>query len=189
MDTPPLPSDLPVPVDDGAADHLSGKSLPTTALVATDGTTVNLAAATGRWVIYVYPRTGQPGVASPTGWNAIPGARGCTPQSCSYRDHHRDFQALATRVYGLSTQTTEYQREAKARLRLPFELLSDTTLTLHTSLELPTFGVDGLTLYRRLTLVGCDDRIEAVFYPVFPPDADAAQVLAWLQTHPPQDHG
>jgi peroxiredoxin len=179
-----LPADLPVPVDDGACDHLPGMRLPSMPLASTDGDTVDLVALSGRTVVYCYPRTGEPDVAVPEGWNEIPGARGCTPQSCAYRDHYRELQALHARVYGLSTQTTAYQREAVDRLHLPFPLLSDQDLAFTGALQLPTFEFRGMTLIRRLTLVLRDGRIETVFYPVFPPDKDAERVLDLLGTHP-----
>ena len=176
-----LPDDLPVPVDDGACDHLPGMRLPAIALPATDGSTVDLSALAGRSVVYVYPRTGRPDQPLPTDWDAIPGARGCTPQSCAYRDLAAELAALGARVFGLSTQDTAYQREAVERLRLPFPLLSDESLAFASALKLPTFEVDGMALVRRLTLVVDDGVIETVFYPVFPPDADAANVSAWLR--------
>jgi peroxiredoxin len=176
-----LPADLPVPVDDGACDHLSGMRLPSLALLATDGSMVDLSRLPGRSVVYVYPRTGRPDQPLPTGWDGIPGARGCTPQSCAYRDLAAELGALGARVFGLSTQDTAYQREAAARLHLPFLLLSDERLELTTALSLPTFEVDGMTLIKRLTLIIDDGAIETVFYPVFPPDADAANVATWLR--------
>ena len=176
-----LPADLPVPVDDGACDHLPGMRLPSLSLPATDGTMIDLSTLPGRTVVYVYPRTGRPDQPLPTGWNEIPGARGCTPQSCAYRDLAAELAALDTRVFGLSTQDTAYQQEAVTRLRLPFPLLSDSRLEFATRLNLPTFEVDGMALIRRLTLVIRDGVIETVFYPVFPPDAYAMNVLAWLK--------
>lgn len=176
-----LPPDLPAPADDGAADHLPGLALPSLALSATEGGAVDLAALPGRTVVYAYPRTGRPDRPLPTpDWNAIPGARGCTPQSCAYRDLAAELAALGARVLGLSTQDTAYQREAAERLQLPFPLLSDKSLAFAAALALPTFEVDDMTLIRRLTLVANDGVIETVFYPVFPPDADAANVAAWL---------
>lgn len=176
-----LPDDLPAPADDGAARHLAGMRVPSLALDATDGSQVNLAQLRGRTVVYAYPRTGQPGQPLPTGWDAIPGARGCTPQSCGFRDHFADLQARGVaQVFGLSTQDTAYQREAAERLRLPFALLSDAELRLAETLGLPTFEVDGMRLLRRLTLIIDDGAIAHVFYPVFPPDRSAAEVLAWL---------
>ena len=180
----PLPDNLPVPTDDGAAVHLAGSLLPELSLTATDGALLNLAQRAGRWVLYVYPMTGRPGVALPDGWDAIPGARGCTPQSCGFRDHFAELQALHTGVYGLSAQDSEYQREARDRLHLPFELLSDTGLRLKSALRLPTFRVAGMELYRRLTLVVDDGRVSTGFYPVFPPDRNADDVLAWLRANP-----
>jgi len=179
-----LPSDLPVPIDDGACDHLMGMSLPSLPLLATDGSLVDLAALPGRNVVYAYPRTGRPDQPLPTGWNEIPGARGCTPQSCAYRDRAGELAALGVRVFGLSTQDSAYQQEAVERLHLPFPLLSDERVAFATALNLPTFSVDGMILIRRLTLVVRDGEIETVFYPVFPPDADAASVAAWLTQRP-----
>lgn len=179
-----LPKDLPVPVDDGAASHLDGSLLPDLALHGTDGTSVNLARLSGRWAIYVYPMTGRPDVPLPEGWDAIPGARGCTPQSCSFRDHYAELQALNAGVFGLSVQSSDYQREARDRLHLPFQMLSDTALRLKSTLRLPTFEVSGMELYKRLTLITCDGRIEKTFYPVFPSDRNADDVLAWLRTNP-----
>ncbi len=176
-----LPKDLPRPVDDGAASHLEGMRLPKLSLPATNGAGVDLAALAGRVVIYVYPMTGRPGVPLPDGWDGIPGARGCTPQSCAFRDHYAELQSLKTSVYGLSTQTTDYQKEARDRLHLPFELLSDSAHRLKKELRLPTFQVAGMELYKRLTLIAEDGRIRKVFYPVFPPDRNADDVLAWLR--------
>jgi peroxiredoxin len=180
-----LPADLPVPIDDGACDHLPGMRLSSLALPATNGGMVDLSMLPGRSVVYIYPRTGRPDRPLPTGWDEIPGARGCTPQSCAYRDRAAELGALGARVFGLSTQDTAYQQEAVARLHLPFPLLSDEQLALATALVLPTFQVDGMTLIKRLTLVIDDGAIETVFYPVFPPDADAANVAAWLREHQP----
>jgi peroxiredoxin len=180
-----LPDDLPVPLDDGAARHLTGLALPDVALAATDGSAVNLSRLSGRTVVYVYPRTGRPGQPTPTGWNAIPGARGCTPQSCSFRDHFNELRALGVaHVYGLSSQDSAYQREAVKRLHLPFAILSDADLTLRRALRLPTFEVDGMVLLKRMALVIDDGAIVKVFYPVFPPDRSAAEVVAWLRTAP-----
>jgi len=180
-----LPKDLPLPIDDGAAAHLEGMSLAKIALPSTDGGTVELASITGRFVIYIYPMTGRPGVPLPDGWDAIPGARGCTPQSCNFRDHHTELSALGVGVFGLSTQDTEYQREARDRLHLPFQLLSDSSLQLKNALRLPTFQVQGMELYKRLTLIIETGKIEKVFYPVFPPDKNAEEVLVWLKQQAP----
>ena len=178
-----LPPDLPVPEDDGASDHLPGMRVPSVPLAATSGRTVELSALSGRTVVYAYPRTGRPERGVPTGWNDIPGARGCTPQSCAFRDHYAELRALGAEVYGLSTQTTEYQREAVERLHLPFSLLSDADLALTRALRLPTFEFDEQALLKRLTLILRDGIIEHVYYPVFPPDRNADEVVAWLATH------
>lgn len=176
-----LPKDLPIPQDDGACAHLTGMKLPRLALASTGGRHVDLSALKGRTVVYCYPRTGRPDQESPPGWNAIPGARGCTPQSCAFRDHHNELRrAGAAHLYGLSAQSNADQREAAERLHLPFELLSDEKLELARSLRLPTFEVAGMTLIKRLTLILRDGAIEKVFYPVFPPDRNAGDVLAWL---------
>ena len=181
-----LPKDLPVPQDDGACDHLTGMGLPQMGLQSTGGRSVDLSRLAGRSVIYCYPRTGKPDREMPDGWNAIPGARGCTPQSCAFRDHFQELKrAGAAQVYGLSTQDTDYQREAVERLHLPFELLSDEKLELARALRLPTFQVEGMTLIKRLTLIIDDGVVTKVFYPVFPPDANAADVERWLLAHPP----
>jgi peroxiredoxin len=177
-----LPKDLPAPQDDGACDHLAGMTLPPIGLPSTRGRVVDLSRLAGTAVVYIYPRTGRPDQELPTGWNAIPGARGCTPQSCAFRDHYEELQrAGADHVYGLSAQDSAYQREAVERLHLPFELLSDAGLELAGALNLPTFEVDGMTLIKRITMIVRDGRIEKVFYPVFPPDRDAEHVLSWLR--------
>ena len=176
-----IPQGLPEPEDDGACDHLPGMRLPSLALPATDGTMIDLSSLSGRSIVYVYPRTGRPEQPLPTDWDQIPGARGCTPQSCAYRDLAAELAALGARIFGLSTQDTAYKQEAVERLHLPFPLLSDERLALTTALSLPTFEVDGMTLVKRLTLIIDDGAIETVFYPVFPPDADAANVAAWLR--------
>lgn len=177
-----LPRELPRPVDDGAASHLPGLSLPQLVLPATDGTDVNLAVIPSRFVLYIYPMTGRPDVPLPDGWDAIPGARGCTPQTCSFRDRYAELKSLNTGVFGLSAQTTEYQRETRDRLHLPFQLLSDNSLQLKELLRLPTFTAGGMELYKRLTLIVWDGRIVKVFYPVFPPDRNADDVLAWFRS-------
>ena len=177
-----LPADLPAPEDDGAARHLTGLKLPTLALTATDGSEVDLSALTGRIVVYAYPRTGRPGQDPPDGWDAIPGARGCTPQSCSFRDHFAELQrAGVDHLFGLSTQNTEYQREAAERLHLPFPILSDAKLAFAREIRLPSFEVAGMTLLKRMVLVIEDGMIVKLFYPVFPPDRSADEVVAWLQ--------
>ena len=176
-----LPEDLPVPTDDGAADHLPGIQIPSVPLSSTAGETVDLSALSGRTVVYCYPMTGRPGSDLPSGWDEIPGARGCTPQSCSFRDHHAELRTLGARVFGLSTQDTDYQREATQRLHLPFALLSDEELAFADTLRLPTFEVEDMVLLKRLTLIIRDGRIEKVFYPVFPPDRSAEDVVGWLE--------
>jgi peroxiredoxin len=176
-----LPDDLPVPEDDGAADHLLDAAVPPMALPATTGETIDLAALTGRTVLFCYPRTGRPDEELPPGWNAIPGARGCTPEACGFRDAHAQFAELGVRVLALSTQPGDYQREMAERLHLPFPVLSDEELELTRALRLPTFETSGMTLLKRLTLVIDDGRIEHVFYPVFPPDSHAAEVVTWLR--------
>ena len=174
-------SAIPRPTDDGAASHLVGMRVPSVPLPATDGTTVDLSSLPGRVVVYAYPRTGIPGVENPAGWDLIPGARGCTPQSCSFRDHFAELKGLGVnRLFGLSSQDTAYQREAAMRLQLPFPILSDEHFRFTGALRLPTFQTSGMTLLRRLTLVIHDGKIEHVFYPVFPPDRNASDVKAWL---------
>lgn len=177
-----LPDDLPVPVDDGAADHLPDQVLPAVALPSTGGGTVDLAERSHgrRLVVFAYPRTGRPGVEMPADWDAIPGARGCTPQACSFRDLSAEFAERGVELFGVSTQDAEYQREAADRLHLPYPLLSDAEQRLSTALRLPTFTADGVVLLRRLTMIVRDGRIERVLYPVFPPDRSAADTLAAL---------
>jgi peroxiredoxin len=180
-----LPADLPVPQDDGAARHLAGALVADVALPATDGSLISLARLTGRTVVYAYPRTGEPGRPSlAPDWDMIPGARGCTPQSCSFRDHHSELAGLGARVFGLSTQDTAYQREAAEHLHLPFPLLSDASLAFAMAMRLPVFEVAGHKLLKRATLVLRNGVVEHVFYPVFPPDRNAAEVVAWLSAHP-----
>ena len=177
-----LPPNLPVPVDDGAASHLPGRELPDIALPSTSGRLVRLRGlGAGATVFYCYPGTGRPEEPAPPAWDSIPGARGCTPQTCSYRDHYAELRALGASVFGISTQPTAYQQEMAERLHLPFEVLSDAAGRLTEALRLPTFEVEGMRLLKRLTLVTRDGRIETCFYPVFPPDADAERVLRWLR--------
>ena len=176
-----LPTDLPVPQDDGACNHLVGMPLPNVALLATDGSMVNLSQLAGRLVIYCYPMTGQPNVPLPEGWDQIPGARGCTPQSCAFRDHYQELQALHANVFGLSVQSTEYQREMATRLHLPFQVLSDEQYQFQKALNLPTFVAAGMTLLKRVTFISQQGRIEAVHYPIFPSDSDPAWVLDYLK--------
>jgi peroxiredoxin len=176
-------STMPAPIDDGGARHLTGQRLPGVALNSTDGDTVDLSRLVGRAVIYAYPRKKPADEPPPDGWLMIPGAPGCTPQSCAFRDHAMQIKAAgASHIFGLSTQDTPYQRGAVERLRLPYPLLSDDRLLFTNALSLPTFASAGMTLLKRLTMVINDGVIERVFYPVFPPDRNAAEVLAWLET-------
>jgi peroxiredoxin len=186
VDTPDWTT-IPAPLDDAATRHLEGARLASVTLPATDGNMVDLSALGGRVVVYAYPRTGKPGVDNPDGWDLIPGARGCTPQSCSFRDHFAELQALGVdHVFGLSTQDHDYQREAAERLHLPFAILSDDSLKLTGAMNLPTFQVSGMTLLKRFVLIINDGLVEHVFYPVFPPDRSATDVVEWLSrtVHP-----
>ena len=178
-----LPDDLPVPEDDGACAHLEGTEMPTIALASTSGATINIGLESGISVVYFYPMTGRPDAPPMVGWNEIPGARGCTPQSCSFRDHHAELLELGAKVYGVSSQSSEDQKEAVQRLHLPFELLSDSNFELATALRLPTFSYNSLRLIKRLTLIIKNASIRKVFYPVFPPNENAANVIAWLQNN------
>ena len=183
MDLRKLPENLPPPIDDGAAAHLDLKRLPNLSLLATNNETVCISDISGLVVFYVYPMTGRPDTPLPTDWDEIPGARGCTPQSCSFRDHYSQLQKYNASVYGVSVQPFKYQREAKQRLHLPFELLSDVNLELKQALQLPTFEAEGMELYKRITLIVCDGVIVKIFYPVFPPSNNADEVLKWLQSN------
>ena len=180
-DTINFSEDLPRPIDDGAASHLEGTMFPDLSFPSTDGKNVHLATLPGRFVLYIYPMTGRHGVPLPEGWDEIPGARGCTPQSCSFRDHYAELKSLHTSVFGLSAQTTEYQIEARDRLHLPFQLLSDSSLCLKQGLQLPTFTAAGMELFKRLTLIVENGQIMKVFYPVFPPERNPDDVLDWLR--------
>ncbi len=185
-----LPPDLPVPQDDGAADHLPGLAVPSLTLPAVGGGDLDLAGlAGGLLVTYIYPRTGSPGAALPAGWDDVPGARGCTPQSCAYRDALAELEALGATVAGISAQSGDEQAEFAAREHIPFPLLSDPDLRIGAALGLPTFEIAGLTLYKRLTLVAERGKIIKAFYPVFPPDRDAAGVIAWLRARRDQKEG
>ena len=178
-------SHIPAPEDDGAARHLAGMRMASLSLTGTDGQAVDLSALPGRAVIYAYPRTGRPGVDNPDGWDMIPGARGCSPQSCAFRDHFAELKALGVdHLFGLSTQDTAYQREAAEQLHLPFPLLSDADLRLATAMRLPVFEAGGMTLLKRFTLVVDDGAVTHVFYPVFPPDRNAEAVIEWLAARP-----
>jgi peroxiredoxin len=180
-----LPANLPRPKDDGGARHLKGMALPDLSLPSTSARQVNLSKiAAPRLVIYAYPMTGRPDRQLPQGWDDIPGARGCTPETCGFRDHHKDLAKLHAEVFGVSTQSTDYQQEMVKRLEVPFEVLSDEHFAFIRALRLPTFTVDGMTLNKRLTLIARNGRIEQVFYPVFPPDRHADEVIAWLKKHP-----
>jgi peroxiredoxin len=176
-----LPPDLPVPQDDGACDHLEGLPIPALTLPSSHGPVELAALAAERLVLYVYPQTGRPGRPEVPGWDDIPGARGCTPQSCAFRDHVAELAELGATVAGLSAQSLDDQIEFAERNHIPYPVLSDDGLTLHEALELPTFDVEGLRLYKRVTLVAEAGRIVKVFYPVFPPDRNAAEVIAWLR--------
>ncbi|MBX9627688.1 MAG: peroxiredoxin [Gemmataceae bacterium] len=180
----PLPAGLPVPTDDGACDHLPGVAVPGVPLPPTAGREFDLSAAPGTVVAFFYPMTGRPGVPLPDGWDAVPGARGCTPQACGFRDLAAEFAAAGTAVVGVSTQPADEQAEAAARLHLPFPLLSDADLRLTAALRLPTFPAGGRERIKRLTLVIRGGRVVKVFYPIFPPDRHAAEVLAWLRENP-----
>jgi len=180
-----LPPNLPVPKDDGGARHLEGMAMPDLELPSTSNRRVNLSKVSSpRIIVYAYPRTGEPGKPSPAGWDDIPGARGCTPETCGFRDHHKDLAKLHAEVFGISTQSTAYQQEMVKRLEVPFEVLSDERFALTNALRLPTFTVEDMRLLKRLTLVVRNHRIEHVFYPVFPPDKHAEEVIAWLKKHP-----
>lgn len=175
---------IPAPNDDGATRHLPGTTLPSVPLTATDGSIVDLATLIGRTVVYAYPRTGRPGIPNSDGWDMIPGARGCSPQACSFRDHFTELKNLGVdHLFGLSTQDTAYQKEAEERLQLPFPLLSDAHLKLAQALRLPTFEADKVQLLKRVTLIINNGTIKHVFYPVFPPDRSASDVIAWFSTH------
>jgi len=176
-------SKIPAPTDDGAAAHLVGMTIPALSLLATDDTSVMLSALSGRTVVFAYPRTGEPGkISLVDDWDMIPGARGCTPESCGFRDWHGEMRRLGAEVFGLSAQTSDYQREVRDRLQLPFELLSDEVFAFIDALSLPTFTVDSMRLLRRLTLVCLSGMIEHVFYPIFPPDRHAEEVVAFLKS-------
>jgi peroxiredoxin len=175
-----LPADLPAPVDDGGADHLPGTEIPPLELFSTAGSIDIAVAARDTLVLYLYPRTGRPGQPPPAAWDEIPGARGCTPQACSFRDSHGEIAELGARVLGLSAQPLEEQREVIERLGLPYPLASDPELTLAEALGLPTFEFEGARLYKRLTLIARGGRVAKVFYPVFPPDRNAQDVAEWL---------
>jgi peroxiredoxin len=183
-----LPANLPIPQDDGAANHLPGMRLPRLSLCATTGKELNLGEIKGRLVIYCYPMTGQPNVALPEGWDQIPGARGCTPQSCSFRDHYQELQSLGVEIVGLSVQSTAYQQEMAGRLHLPFPVVSDADYQFQRALQLPTFITAGMTLLKRITLIANDGVIEAIHYPIFPSDSDPAWVISYLKKYSTKSH-
>lgn len=176
-----LPDNLPVPVDDGACDHLPGMHLPSLSMVSASGGSVDLGEQPGTIVVYFYPMIGRPDSPPLVGWNEIPGARGCTPQSCGFRDHHAELLEYVNAVFGVSAQPLEDQQEAKHRLGLPFELLNDSDFALTEALRLPTFEYNGKRLIKRLTIISTDGTIQKVFYPVFPPDRDAEDVITWFK--------
>lgn len=178
-----LPTDLPIPQDDGSTNHLKGLKLPNFSLNATNGKAINLADIKGKLVVYCYPMTGQPNVALPEGWDQIPGARGCTPQSCSFRDHYQELQELGAEVLALSVQSTEYQKEMVDRLHLPFQVVSDVNYQFQKALNLPTFVAAGMKLLKRVTLIANNGVIEAVHYPIFPSDSDPSWVIDYLKSH------
>lgn len=177
-----LPASLPVPEDDGACNHLPGRALPSITLPSTAGRMVNLAELNVPTVLFFYPRNAQPHEPIPEEWNLIPGARGCTPHSCGFRDLHHEFKMLGFQIFGVSTQDTDYQKELVNRVHLPFEVLSDAKFELVNALQLPTFEYHGLRLLKRMAWVVEGGRITKVFYPVFPPDKNADEVLSWLKS-------
>lgn len=183
LKAPKLPDNLPIPVDDGACRHLVGRKLPTLQLTASSGRAVDVSKLSGLTVIYVYPISGGDDSILPDNWDSIPGARGCTPQSCSFRDHQDELARLGAKVFGLATQSPDYLRAEVARIHLPYELLSDQQLLFKNALSLPAFDVKvaGMTVLKRVTLICRDDEVIHVLYPVFPPDKSAEQVIEWLK--------
>lgn len=180
-----LPENLPAPVDDGACRHLTGMQVPSLSLQSTAGRSLNLAEIQApTTVVYCYPMTGKPGEPLPSSWDTIPGARGCTPETCGFRDYYRELKGLGAEVFGVSTQTTEDQREMVERLHVPFEVLSDNGLAFTRALNLPTFEIQGRIFIKRLTLIARQGRIAHVFYPIFPPNAHADEVFSWLSRNP-----
>jgi peroxiredoxin len=177
-----IPEGLPVPTDDGACDHLKGVLLPGVTLQTTSGRTVNLRDVRGRTVFFFYPRTGEPSKPAPPDWDLIPGARGCTPQSCGFRDLYQEFRILGFEIYGVSSQDSSYQKEFVIRNHIPFEILSDSEFRLTDSLRVPTFQYNGMRLIKRMAWITEEGSISKVFYPVFPPNENATQVLKWLKT-------
>jgi peroxiredoxin len=179
-----LPENLPIPQDDGACDHLIGLNFPDAVLASTSGDGINLSEVKGKVVVFCYPMTGRPGIALPDGWDEIPGARGCTPQNCSFRDNTAEIRAHGTEIFGLSTQESAYHKEMAERLHLPFPVLSDNRLEFASALKLPRFSVDGMDLLKRVTMIAEDGIVKAVHYPVFPSNEDPAWVLHQLQSLP-----
>jgi peroxiredoxin len=178
----PLPTDLPVPTDDGACAHLTGTLIPSILLPSTAGNTVDLSKLDGLTVVFFYPRTGAPGASIPASWDAIPGARGCTPHACGFRDLSKDLLAAGVNhLFGFSTQDTAYQQEVKERLHLPYQLLSDEKFECVRAMRLPTFEFEGTELVKRLAIAVLDGKIVKVWYPIFPSDRNASDVLLWLQ--------
>lgn len=188
IDLTQTPNNLPIPPDDGAANHLIGLHLPNLSLLSTNGSSINLTSFKNFLVIYCYPMTGKPNVPLPTGWDQIPGARGCTPQSCSFRDHYQEIKALKADVLGLSVQATNYQKEMTERLQLPFPVVSDSDFKFQQALNLPTFTVEGQVLLKRLTLIAKEGEIVSVHYPVFPSDSDPVWVIDYLKTSTSKFH-
>jgi peroxiredoxin len=178
-----IPDNLPIPQDDGAAKHLLGMGLPNLSLMSTNGDQLNLSSFKDFLVIYCYPMTGQPNVPLPEGWDQIPGARGCTPQSCSFRDHYQELKTLKAEVVGLSVQTTDYQKEMAERLHLPFPVVSDVDFKFQNALNLPTFVAAGMTLLKRLTIIAKNGKIVSVNYPIFPSDSDPIWVIDYLKNY------
>jgi len=176
-----LPDNLPVPIDDGACDHLLGTSIPAIPLTATSGENICLSTLPGTVVAYFYPMIGRPDSPPLLGWNEIPGARGCTPQSCAFRDHHAKLKSFAANVFGVSAQPLEDQKEAQARLGLPFELLNDSVFALTEAMRLPTFEYENSRFIKRLTVIAIDGLIRKIFYPVFPPNRNAEDVVEWFR--------